>query len=97
LLTSDSLKATVMVIVLELTISTKGVPDEELVLVVEPELPSPPAVVAPAVPPVPAVPDALEVLDELLLVPETLVVEPTETESPLERPAVETIVPLIGA
>jgi hypothetical protein len=80
-----------MVIVLELTISTKGVPEEELVPVVDPELPRPPAVVAPAVPAV------LDVLEELLLAPETLEVEPAETESPLERPAVEMIVPLVGA
>jgi hypothetical protein len=79
-----------MVIVLELTISTNGVPAEELVPVVVLELPRPPAVVAPLVL------DVL-VLDELLLVPETLEVEPAETESPLERPAVEAIVPLIGA
>jgi hypothetical protein len=91
LLTSDSLSATVMVIVLELTISTKGVPEEELVPVVEPELPRPPAVVAAAVL------EVLDVLEELLLAPETLDVEPAETESPLERPAVEMIVPLIGA
>jgi hypothetical protein len=83
-----------MVIVLALTISANGVPAEELVSVVEPELPRPPAVVALGAPAAPVLPD---VLAEPLLVPETLVVEPADTPSPCERPAVETMVPLIGA
>jgi hypothetical protein len=75
---------------LVLTISTKGVLDEEVAVVLEPELPRPPAVV----------PDVAEVLDplaELLLVSGTLEVVAAETESPWDSPAVETIVPLTGA
>jgi hypothetical protein len=88
-----------MVIVLELTISANGVddvPDEELVPVVELELEPPrlPAVVAPPAPP--------PVLDELVELPPVLdepalEVEPAETVSPTDRPAIETIVPLVGA
>jgi hypothetical protein len=59
-------------------------------VVVEPELPRPPAVV-------PDVPEVLDPLVEVLLVPETLEVVPAETESPLDNPAVEAIVPLTGA
>jgi hypothetical protein len=93
LLTSDSLKATVIVIVLELTISANGVDDvpaEELVPVVEPEPPRLPADVEPV--------PAADVLDELVVPAEpALEVVPAETASPLERPAIETTVPLVGA
>jgi hypothetical protein len=89
---SDSLKATVIVIVLVLTISANG--ELELAEVVEElEPPRPPAVV-------PAVP-AVDELDEDVLLDveavEALAVDPAETESPGERLASDTIVPVIGA
>jgi hypothetical protein len=94
LLTSDSLKATVIVIERVLTISTNGEvevaePDEDEVL----EPPMVPAVV-PVVPPVEELDDdpALDVADV-----EALDVDPADTESPGERLASDTIVPLIGA
>jgi hypothetical protein len=59
-------------------------------VVLEPELPRPPAVV-------PDVPEALDPLVEVLLVPETLEVVPAEIESPLDSPDMEAIVPLTGA
>jgi hypothetical protein len=91
---SDSLRATVIVIVLVLTISAKGevelpeVDEDE-----EPELPRLPA----------AVPVGLlvEELDEVPLLDvvdvEALEVDPADTLSPGERLATDTIVPLIGA
>ncbi|HWE11073.1 MAG TPA: hypothetical protein VG325_17125 [Solirubrobacteraceae bacterium] len=86
-----------MVSVLELTISANGaddVPDDELVPVLELEPPRLPAVAAP-----PVLPPVLEELVELPLVLEELAldVEPAETVSPTERPAIEAIVPLVGA
>jgi hypothetical protein len=91
---SDSLKATVIVIVWELTISANGVLDDEDVDVPEPlDVPRPPAAVLDAVPvePVEDEPEAVP-LDAA-----TLEVVPAETASPLVRPASETIVPLVGA
>jgi hypothetical protein len=91
---SDSLKATVIVIVPVLTISANGEleplePGDEL------ELPRLPAVAdPPAAPPAPA-PD--EVLDDELLLEEAEVVEPALTWSPGTRVASDTIVPLTGA
>jgi hypothetical protein len=95
---SDSLKATVIVIVWELTISANGVlvdvEDEVPELPVELELPRPPALVA-----VDGVLD--EPVDDdpvaVLLEAAALEVDPAETASPLVRPARETIVPLVGA
>jgi hypothetical protein len=91
---SDSLKATVIDIELVLTISANG--ELELPEVEEEdelELPRPPAVVPP-VPPVvvPVVDPVLEVLDV-----DAVPVEPAETESPGNRLASDTIVPVIGA
>jgi hypothetical protein len=96
---SDSLKATVMVMVLELTISANGVddvPDEELEPLVELEPPRLPALVAPAPPPVLDEPVELVELPPVLEAL-ALEVEPAETASPTERPAIEAIVPLVGA
>jgi hypothetical protein len=94
LLTSDSLKATVIVIVLVLTISTNDeVEPPEVEEDDEPEPPRLPAVV-PAALPVEELDDdpPLDVEDA-----EGLEVEPAVTESPGDRFANETIVPLIGA
>jgi hypothetical protein len=92
---SDSLKATVIVIVPVLTISANDEldepPDED-----EDELDPPrlPAVdVPPATPPPP--PDEDELDDELLLA--ALEVDPADTESPGSRLASDAIVPLVGA
>jgi hypothetical protein len=91
---SDSLNATVIVIVLVLTISANGElepvdveADDEL------EPPSPPAVV-----PVPPGAEELDddPLPELVAV-EAFDVDPADTESPVVRLARETMVPLIGA
>jgi hypothetical protein len=100
-LTSDSPKATVIVIVRVLTISANGelvlAPDDEEDDVELLEPPTLPAVV-PVEPPVEEpvedeVPvDALEVPDV-----EALPVEPADTVSPGDRLASDTIVPLIGA
>jgi hypothetical protein len=91
---SDSLKATVIVILLVLTISANGEvepveveEDEEL------ELPRLPAVVAVGLLVEEVVDDPVpEVVDV-----DALEVEPADTESPGERFASDTIVPLIGA
>jgi hypothetical protein len=96
---SDSLKATVIVIVWELTISANGVlvdpdvVDEVPEPVVELELPRPPALVADGV--------LAELVDDdpeaVALEAAALDVDPAETASPLVKPARETIVPLVGA
>ena len=100
LLTSDSLKATVIVILLVLTISANELelpevedelPEAELPEVEDeevPEPPRPPAVVPEE--PVAEEPDDEEPVDELE-------VDPAETASPGERLASDTIVPLIEA
>jgi hypothetical protein len=98
---SDSLNATVIVIVWELTISANGVlvapddvEDEVPEAPVELELPKPPALVA-----VDGVLD--EPVDDdpepVALEAAVLEVDPAVTASPLVRPASETIVPLVGA
>jgi hypothetical protein len=96
LLTSDSLRATVIVIEPVLMISTNGeVELAEPVLDEDEELEPPrlPAAV-PAEPlPVEAEDDPLPELAD----PDPLDVDPAETESPGDRFASETIVPLIGA
>jgi hypothetical protein len=79
---SDSLNATVIVIVFVSTISA----NDELELLEELELPSDPAVV---------LEEEDELDDEELF--EALLVDPPETESPGCRLESETIVPLIGA
>lgn len=93
LVTSDSLRATVIVIVLELTIWTNGVAvapaEAEPVPLVELEPPRPPAAV---VPPPPVLP--VELLEAE---PDAADVEPADTESPAVSPAIEAIVPLTGA
>jgi hypothetical protein len=98
--TSDSLKATVIVIVPVLTISVNGelvLPDDEEDEVEVPEPPRLPVVVPEELP----VEDPDE--DEVPLDPldvadvEALPVEPADTASPGERAASDTIVPLIGA
>jgi hypothetical protein len=94
LLRSDSLRATVIAIVLVLTISANGelelpeVDEED-----EPELPRPPAVVPP-VPPVEELDDdpVVDVEDAA-----ALEVDPAVTELPGTRLESDTIVPLIGA
>ena len=96
--TSDSLKATVIVIVLVLTISANGelaLPDDAEDDV---EVPEPPTL--PVVPEeLPAEdPDEVEVpLDPLDVVVAASPVDPADTVSPGERPASDTIVPLTGA
>jgi hypothetical protein len=91
---SDSLKATVIVIVLVLTISANGeVEPAEFEADVELEPPRLPAVV-------PLGPFVEELDDDPLLGVvdvEALAVDPADTESPRERLASDTIVPLIGA
>jgi hypothetical protein len=95
---SDSLKATLIVIVPVLTISAKDEPelpdveDEELPEVELPALaPEPPRL--PAVAPV----EPLDDEPEEEVPPDELEVDPADTASPGERLASETIVPLIGA
>jgi hypothetical protein len=95
LVMSDSLKATVIVIVPVLTISANDEldepPDDEAD---EPEPPRLPAVaMPPANPPPPPEEDELD--DELL--PEAVELDPADTESPGSKPASEAIVPLVGA
>jgi hypothetical protein len=97
LLTSDSLRETVIVIELVLTISANG--DVELPDVEEDEVLDPPRLpaVVPAAPPVPPVEEVdddpvLDVVDA-----EALEVDPADTESPGERLASDTTVPLMGA
>ena len=85
---SDSLSATVMDIVLLLTISAKG-DDVELEVADEPELPRLPAVV-------PAADDVDEPVPELEDADASPVV-PADTLSPGERGSRDAIVPLIGA
>jgi hypothetical protein len=96
LLTSDSLKATVIVMVLVLTISANG--ELEPVEVEEDEVPEPPRppALAPAALPVEGLDDD-PVLDVEDAEAEALEVAPADTESPGERLASDTIVPLIGA
>jgi hypothetical protein len=91
---SDSLKATVIVIVLVLTISTNG--EVEPAEVEEDEELEPPRL--PAADPVGLLVEELDD-DPLLEVVdvEALEVDPADTESPGERFASDTIVPLIGA
>jgi hypothetical protein len=91
LLMSDSLNATVIVIVPVFTISANDEPDEleEFDELDELELPR-----LPAVAPVPLLVEELD--DELLLEPLDDV-DPAETESPGWRLDSDTIVPLIGA
>ncbi|MGZ6622111.1 MAG: hypothetical protein ACXVHD_21015 [Solirubrobacteraceae bacterium] len=87
---SDSLNATVIVILLVFTISANEVdPPDELE---EPEEPEPPRL--PAVVPVPPL---AEELDEDVLLELLDDVEPPVTESPGWRLASDTILPLIGA
>ncbi|HEY1522786.1 MAG TPA: hypothetical protein VGF70_07210 [Solirubrobacteraceae bacterium] len=90
---SDSLKASVIVIELVLTISANGVAEaeeEEEEALEPPRLPA----VVPLVVPVEELDEdpPLDVED-----PEALEVEPADTVSPGERPDSDTIVPLIGA
>jgi hypothetical protein len=94
---SDSPSATVIVIELVLTISANG--ELELPEVEDDDELEPPRLPA-AVPPVPP---AEEEVDEPLVDVvdavdvEALDVDPADTESPAERDASDTIVPLIGA
>jgi len=90
---SDSLSATVIDIVLLLTISANGVAAELEEDADEPELPSPPAVVPVVVPVVEA--DEVPLLD--VEDAEAVPVEPDDTLLPAVRLASDTIVPLIGA
>jgi hypothetical protein len=92
---SDSLNATVIVIVLVLTISANAVlvpldvADEPVDAADEPlELPEPPRLPELALPVL-----LLEAVEPVVLVP----VPPADTESPGERLASDTIVPLVGA
>jgi hypothetical protein len=85
---SDSLNATVIDIVVLLTISANGVAVEVEEDADEPELPSPPAVVP--------VVEADEVPLDVAEV-EAAPVEPDDTLSPAVRLASDTIVPLFGA
>jgi hypothetical protein len=97
LLTSDSLSDTVIVIELVLTISAND--EVELGDVEEDEVLDPPRLPA-VVPPVPPVPPVEEVEDDPVLDvvdAEALEVDPADTESPGERDASDTIVPLMGA
>jgi hypothetical protein len=97
LLMSDSLRATVIVIELVLTISANG--DVELPEVEEDDELEPPRLPA-VVPAVPAPPPVEELDDDPLLDVvdvEALEVDPADTESPGVRFASDTIVPLIGA
>jgi hypothetical protein len=101
LLTSDSLKATVIVILPVLTISANGeleLPEVEDVLP-EAELPELDAEPVPEPPRLPAVvpEEVLEEEPDDEELPEVLEVDPAETASPAERLASETIVPLVGA
>jgi hypothetical protein len=91
---SDSLKATVIVIVLVLTTCANG--EVEPAEVEEDEELEPPRL--PAVAPVGLLVEELDD-DPLLDVAdvEALEVDPADTESPRERFASDTIVPLIGA
>jgi hypothetical protein len=94
---SDSLRATVIVIELVLTISANG--DVELPEVEEDDELEPPRLPA-VVPAVPAPPPVEELDDDPLLDVvdvEALEVDPADTESPGVRFASDTIVPLIGA
>jgi hypothetical protein len=101
LLMSLSLKATVIVIRPVLTISAN--PELELVdEALEPELdaeldpvPDPPSPPAVAEPPPAVEPEPLELEDVPLEA--AVEVDPADTESPGERLASETIVPLVGA
>jgi hypothetical protein len=98
---SDSLKATFIIIVPVLTISAKDepeLPDVEDVELPEAELPELEAL-APEPPRLPAV-APVEPLDDEPdeeVPPDEPDVDPADTESPGERLASETIVPLIGA
>jgi hypothetical protein len=97
LLTSDSLRETVIVIELVLTISANG--ELELPELEEDEVLEPPRLPA-VVPPVPPVPPVEEVDDDPVLEVldvEALEVAPAETELPGTRLESDTIVPLIGA
>lgn len=90
LLMSDSLKATVIVIVLLLTICANGE--------VEPvELEEDDELEPPRLPEVDPAPLFVEELDDEVVDVEALEVDPADTESPGERFASETIVPLTGA
>jgi hypothetical protein len=88
LLMSDSLNATVMVIVCALTISAKPLDDELLAVLVPPRLPALllPALEEPEDPEDAEVPEPLELLDPL-----------DETSSPGEMSWTEITVPVAGA
>ena len=93
LLMSDSLKATVIVIELLLTISANGAAEAEEEEDEEVEPPRLPAVVPLELPVAELDEDPLLDVED----PEALEVDPADTALPGERPESDTIVPLIGA